>query len=248
MNESEKNEKVGEAIVGMIFIFIVLVFLIYKIGGNKTTVSNPDITQQNTLDQETKAQLEKQLSEDENKSLYNKYVKAIYDTQNSGGQQTANQSVDVLVSSYQNDLLAATEIPNPTVKINNLSDKFSTTEYTKNFELLFAQLKKLGGTEEGNIFALQINPDGSLIPLSQYDKETILRDSINYELFANQIQNLPTPSTYEAKANALAGAAKNISYILKKMSSEDDEKIYSMWISKYAENMSAIIKIRYAIQ
>jgi hypothetical protein len=245
MNESDKKEKLSEAFVGLFFIFAILIFLLFKFGKGTGEVRNNDFLNEQNLQDQSKQDMIDQLSEDQNKDLYKKYIKQIYDAQNGSG--TA-QSVDQIVNNYQVDLQQSVTLPDLNLELKDTSNSYTQKQYSQDFEKIFTELKKLGGTEEGKILSAQIQSDNTLLTLSDFDKQTILRDAVNYDIFADKVLNLQTPAKLQTKAITVAQASKNISTILKKLSNEQDPKVYSLWISKYLENLGAIIAIRYAIQ
>lgn len=241
MNESRNGASAAEAVFGIFFIFTLLVVLLFKFGGNKDVVTNPETTKNNIS-------LEENFPEPENMTIYDKYVKQIYDTQFATTSEKTSESIDSIISDYERELLAKTEIPVQEIVIKNVSDKFNPKYYAQNFELIFEDLRLRGGTSEGDILLAQIGENNSILELSEYDKEKISRIAQEYEIFADKISNLGTPSSVYNKALEIAVSAKKISFILKKMLEEKDERVYTLWISKYAENMSVIITDRYALQ
>lgn len=245
MNETEKRGTVVEAIVGIIFLFAVIIFFIYKVGGNKDTITNSQINNSTTTAPTDKEILLNQLNSSSSENLtYNKYLKQLYDLQTG---VATNTGVSEIVQNYQNELEQKVTIPNQTVQLNNISNTFNKQIYKQNFELLFANFKAKGGTSESTIFLNQIVDNDTLLPLSDYDKQTLLRLSVDYQNFADEVSKLPTPTIYLKLGTEIATKAMNISYILKQMQNEPDKKIYILWINKYSQNMNAIITDRYAI-
>lgn len=249
MNEAENRGTAGEAIFGIFFIFIVLIFLLYRFGTNKETVANENIPKDGVTKEEFLSKLNDPTSESE---IYNRYIKQIYETQtgktDDGEVVNTEVAVDKIVEEYQKELQQKVALPTQTVNIKIVSDVYPTTSYRNDFEKIFEELKKAGGTTESQIFAAQITGPDTLLPLSDYDRETILRTATEYEIFVDKLVTLTTPRTQLKKVNELAIAALNVSYILRKLVEENDQKIYSLWITKYAENMSVIITNRYGLQ
>lgn len=242
MNESENKGGVGEAVFGLIIIFSLFIFLLFRFGSNKDTV-----TTETNVDEQSKEQfLDKINTTDPNTDIYTKYIKQIYDTQNATG-TAKSEEVDKIVSSYTKELLDKVVIPEQSIALKNVSDKFNPKIYGDNFEIIFENFKSKGGTSEGEILNAQIIDKGDILELSPYDKESLLRIADEYQTLAEKIQNLSTPTYSQKLAEEIAKSALNISYILRQMATEDDKKVYSLWISKYAENMFAIIADRYAL-
>lgn len=245
MNEMENRGTAGEAIVGIILLFVIIVLLLYKFGGNNNSVnsvvSSDDASKQAFLNEINSSSTDNE--------IYNKYIKQIYELQSSTGNSIEIQNqVGEIASSYQSELEQKVALPPQTVFLKNVSDKFTKNNYANNFELIYQDFKKKDGTNEGNILTAQIGTDGTVLPLSDYDKESLLRIAVEYEIFSEKIQNLSTPKSTEKIATEVAVSALNINYILNKIVVENDKNIYPLWISKYAENMSVIIADRYAIQ
>lgn len=245
MNESANKGTVAEAIFGITLLFLLLIFLLYKFGTNKGTVTSPE--QNKTVDAKTELLNQFNSPETEN-DLYKKYAKEVYDAQSEGkGSIETQNKVEQIVLSYQKDLENETLLPQQNVLLKNISDKFTKKNYEDNFEIIISDFKKNGGTTEAPILSSQITPEGNLLVLSEDDKENILRIAGQYEVFANKIQNLSTPTSLEKIGKEIAISSLNVAYILKKLANEEDKNIYTLWISKYAENMSVIITDRYAI-
>lgn len=245
MNESFKKENVAEAIFGVFFIFLILGIFLYKFGTNKDAVTNPE----REVDSQAKTALEDQFNNPENENdLYKKYVKEIYDIKSQGNENIETQNkIEQIVSSYQKDLENQTFLPPQNVFLRNVSTNFTDKNYADNFEIIFNNFKTRGGTSESSILSAQISPDGNLLVLSQDDKETISRLADEYESFSEKVQNLSTPTNREKIGKEIAISALNVAYILRKLATEEDKNIYTLWISKYAENMSVIITDRYAL-
>lgn len=243
MNESENRGTAGEAIFGIVLLFILLIFLLYKFGNNKEIIAADKIIDESKL---SKADfLQKLDDENSDTGLYNKYLKQIYLEQK---QSSSTDKTDVIVENYKNELDTRVIIPKVVINLNNLSKTSSKLEkdtYILAYENLFQELKKQGGTSENKIFQAQISTEEKLLPLSGYDVESLLRISTEYDIFADKISNLQTPLIYEKKAIETVRSSKNISYIIKQMSTENDKEIYRLWISKYAENLFDIISERY---
>lgn len=245
MNEMENRGTAGEAIVGIILLFVIIVLLLYKFGGNNNSVNSAVSSD----DASKQAFLNEINSSSTDNEIYNKYIKQIYELQSSTGNSIEVQNqVGEIASSYQSELEQKVALPPQTVYLKNVSDKFTKNNYANNFELIYQDFKKKDGTNEGNILTAQIGTDGTVLPLSEYDKESLLRIAVEYEIFSEKIQNLSTPKSTEKIATEIAVSALNISYILNKIVVENDKTIYPLWISKYVENMSVIIADRYAIQ
>ena len=119
------------------------------------------------------------------------------------------------------------------------------SNYLNDFEKLFTEFKNKAGFSEGKIFAAQISGN-KILNLSDYDRETLLRLATEYELLSEQVLNLNVPKVYENKSLEAAKSTLNISYILKKMVDETDEKVYPMWIGQYTRVIFDIIANRYA--
>ena len=245
MNESANKGNAAEAIIGIVFICILLGVFIYKFGTDKDTVIN----QVEEKIEDPKAELQSEFSSSETENdLYKKYVKEIYEAKSQGEDSIETQNkVEQIISNYKVDLETKTSIPPQTVSIKNVSNKFTNKNYNDNFEIIFKNFKERGGSTENAILSAQITSDGELLVLSQDDRETLLRIANEYETFAEKVQNLSTPIGREKLAKEIATSALNVSYILRKLSDEQDKNIYTLWISKYAENMSVIITDRYAL-
>jgi len=241
----ENRGTAGEAIVGIILLFVIIILLLYKFGSNNNSVGSTVSTD----DSSKQAFLNEINSSSTDNEIYNKYIKQIYELQSSTGNSIEVQNqVGEIANSYQSELEQKVALPPQTVFLKNVSDKFTKNNYANNFELIYQDFKKKDGTTENNILMAQINPDGTILPLSDYDKESLLRIAVEYEILSEKIQNLSTPKSTEKIANEVAVSALNISYILNKIVVENDKNIYPLWISKYVENMSVIIADRYAIQ
>lgn len=236
MNETEYKGSVVEAVMVLLFVFVVLGFFLYKFGTNQNTVENQDISANNS------GQNNIFQDQDSEASLYNKYVKQIYDAQASG-----TSDISPIIDNYHSELISKTAIPDQNFSLLNLSGTITRQAYAIQFENLFGELKQHDGGSESKIIQAQITDNNTLLPLSDYDKEALGRIADSYETFAKKLQNLQTPIIYQKGVSAVGRNSLNIAYILRQMQNENDQKIYTLWISKYMENMSAIITLRYAI-
>lgn len=252
-NNKRINATAREAITGILFIFLILILFLYQFGTNKKTISNLELTEDA---QGSKENFLNQLEEENGENdTFNKYLKQIYELQSSStlhneshNSSENNREIESIINEYQKELQEKIRIPTQSFQLQNISDTYSPKIYRDNFEILYAELKSNKENSESKIFSSQIIDDGTLLPLAEFDKETILRIASDYEIFADKLSLLPTPKSLEKRMTELGTSALNVSFILRKMVAEDDSKIYSLWISKYAENMSVIITIRYALQ
>jgi hypothetical protein len=73
-----------------------------------------------------------------------------------------------------------------------------------------------------------------------------LRIATEYDLWAEEILQLETPSMFEKKSLETVRNILNTSYILRKLVEEEDSQIYLMWIGKYMQIVFDIIALRYA--
>lgn len=243
MNENENNlrrQTVAEAVIGVIFIFLLLVFLLYKFGSNKENVTNTDIENQPVSQEELVQSLDDTGGQNE---IYFKYIKKIYDAQQTSGE---NADVDGIVLDYQKELEGKVQLPEQNVVIQKVSPTYNKTKYNNEYEIAFSNLKKAGGTSESQIFESQIVDKDTLLPLSDYDKETVLRIATEYEKFANIISSLETPKVYEKRGVGTTKDALNVAYILRQMVNTEDKQIYTLWINQYSIVMFDIIANRYA--
>lgn len=244
MDESQKRGTIGEAVFGLIVIFSVVIFLLYKFGHDTGSVANESATTTETVADATATLQGEFTNQNAESELYNKYLQQIYQAQTASNTDT---SVDTIVQNYQTELNQNTTVPTQTVNLADVSATYDKKTYSQNFENLFQNLKANGGTGETEIINSQIVDKDTLIPLSDYDKENFVRTAKAYEQFANSLEQLKTPKIYSAKSIAIATGALNIAYILRQMAQENDQKIYAVWISKYTQNMFAIITLRYAL-
>jgi len=242
-NINLQNKTAGEAVVVVFFVFLILIFLVYKFGSNNQTVENTNpVTEENP--QISKEDFEKSLTDTGGQNeIYFKYIKKIYDEQSING-KSAN--VDIIVSDYKNELEQSVAVPEQTVTLTNVSNTYSKTKYNSDYENAFAALQKARNPSEATIFTAQIADANTLIPLSNYDKETIQRIATEFELFAEKITNLNTPTIYKKRGEGVVKNSLAVAYILRQMVTVNDTKIYSLWISKYSAAMFDIIANRYA--
>lgn len=125
----------------------------------------------------------------------------------------------------------------------------TTTEnlYKKQFAEVFSKATSSGMGLELVYFISQVNPDGGqMLPLSPQDTESVYRIATEYEIFAENIQKLATPHSFEVVGEITAGKAREIAFYLRKMMEEKDPFIYSVYFTKYTDAMSYIIKINKA--
>jgi hypothetical protein len=232
MNESGKKLTALEATVGIIMILALFVIWLFNYGGSKGEITLP----KENINPLT---LKNEIQGEQNSPIFNNFVEKIFES------KVKNQSISTeeLGKELQTELLKNIEIPEFTVTLSNIGN-YSANKYLKDSDSLYAELKSNGGTDEAKIFADQI-VDDKIMPLAQIDKETLLRIASIYEVYAEKMSQIPTPSFYEKKATNLIKDALKVSYILKKIVVEQDEKIYPLWISKYSEIQFDIIANRY---
>lgn len=242
-NTNSQNKTAGEAVVVVFFVFLILIFLVYKFGSNNQSVESTKVGNGDSS-QISKEEFENSLSDTGGQNeIYFKYIKKIYDEQSTNGE---GANLDVIVSDYKNELEQSVAVPEQTVTLANVSATFSKTKYNSDYELAFSELQKGRNPTEATIFAAQIADANTLIPLSNYDKETIQRIATEFELYAEKIKNLNTPTVYKKRGEETVKNALKVSYILRQMVNINDTKIYSLWISKYSAVMFDIIANRYA--
>lgn len=236
MNESENTKSVLPGLVVLFFIFIFLIYLLYKFGSSNQSVVNPELSGDNspvTLDQA--------LTDEEGENeIYFKYIRKIYEGQSAGA------DVNGILNDYKNELESKVTLPVQDVNLVSVSNIFNKKEYLILYENAYIDLQKSGGGSESLIFSQQIVDKDTLIPLSDYDKETILRVAVEYEKFAEVISNLNTPTSYEKKAVDTIKNARNVAYVLRQIVKTNDKQVYSLWTTKYSSLMFDIIANRYA--
>jgi predicted metal-dependent hydrolase len=245
MDETKNKGSAGEAVFAVLLFFVILIVLLYKFGTGKDSVINPDTNEAN------KENFLNQLDATGTESdLYNKYIKQVYETQSEASITTSDkrQQIDQIVTNYQKELEEKTSLPPQTIVLKNVSNKFSERNYANNFEIMFSQFKQKGGTSESALLVAQTANGNEILTLSEYDKENLLRIADQYQDFANKVSNLSTPESLEKKAHEIAVSSLNVAYILRQMANENDKQVYTLWISKYAQNMFVIITDRYALQ
>jgi hypothetical protein len=143
------------------------------------------------------------------------------------------------------ELTQRTKLPEQIVFLNKETVGNSFAEkalYLNKFEEYMVEAKKKGVFSESLIFSAQAE---NFLPLSDYDKATILRNATEYEIWANKILDLETPRVYENKSLAAAEDIFNAAYILRKIVEENDRQIYVLWIGKYVETIFDILATRY---
>jgi hypothetical protein len=239
MNESENQKSILPGLIVLFFIFIFLIYLLYKFGSSNQSVVNPNLSEDNspvTLDQALTD------SEGENE-IYFKYIRKIYEQQSSPDGSGVNEILD----EYKNELESKVALPDQEAILSNVSSFYDKNQYLEDYEGAYSSLQKAGGGSESKIFSSQIVDEKTLLPLSDYDKETLLRIAVEYDKFAETISNLNTPKVYEKKAMGTIKGSRNLSYLLRQIVSVNDKEVYSLWISKYSTVMFDIIANRYAI-
>ncbi len=264
MDESRNNltGRSGEAMVVLFFVFAMLIFLLYKFGSNSNSVVNSEVFQnQNQESNLTREEIFEQIKAENDSEVFAKYlekIKSLKDNASDGEIDGVQDLTGNIGEEYKKELENKVLLPQQIVKIKGeiLENTYANrANYLNNFEKLFADFKSGGGFSESKIFAAQITPTPALpqgeggvriLELSGYDRETLLRLATEYELWSEQILNLNVPKVYENKSLEAAKSTLNISYILKKMVDETDEKVYPMWIGQYTRVIFDIIANRYA--
>jgi hypothetical protein len=233
----------GQAVVVLVFLFCLAIFLVFKFGKNTTSVVNQEAIKNNTENQFgnlSKEEILEKLKAESNSEIYNKYLDKIKD---GFSQEVSTQ--------YQTELEQKTALPEQIIFLTKPTIGNSYSEkaiYLNTFEALFASMRKRGVFSESAIFASQAGATTSpsvILPLSDYDKETLLRIATEYENWAQQILNLETPVVYEKKSLNFANDLLNAGYIIKKVVEEKDDQLYVMWIAKYTQTIFDILANRY---
>lgn len=122
----------------------------------------------------------------------------------------------------------------------------TTTEetYKKLFADAFGKATSSGLGLELVYFISQISPDdGKILPLSPQDIESIYRVATEYEIFADNIQKLPTPPGLSVVGEITSEKSRETAFYLRKMMEEKDPFIYSIYFAKYSAATSYILKI-----
>lgn len=127
----------------------------------------------------------------------------------------------------------------------DVADNYTEAQYKLDFARLFGKATSSGMGLELVYFLAQINPQtGALMPFAPQDVESIYRTATEYELFADSVQKLKTPTSLEVVGQVTTGKAREVAFYLKKMMEEQDPLVYSMMFNKYVDASSYIIKTR----
>lgn len=128
----------------------------------------------------------------------------------------------------------------PFMITNNISEE----DYKKQFGAAFAKATSSGMGLEIVYFISQMSQDGSeILPLSPSDTESIYRVATEYEIFADDVQKIPTPPNLTEVGEVSSGKAREVAFYLRKMMEEKDPFVYSAFFTKYIEATSFILKI-----
>jgi hypothetical protein len=243
MYPQKNSESVSQAFFVITFLFLVIIFLLFRFGGTSDRVVNENLARENT--ESSKISVKDFLNQNESEDLYTKYLKEIYEKM--GNSSSENLDIEKVVENYSQELSLKTLVPQADFLLTNISTENDLVSYRKSFEKTFQDLRIASGTSESVIFASQIQQNGEVLPLSDYDKESLLRLATEYKLFSDKLAKLETPISLTKNVERVGRASLNVSFILKKIVMENDKNIYPLWISKYSENMFVIIEERYAI-
>lgn len=243
MNQSETKTNLVEGVVVVGIVFVILAFAIFKYGGADKVVTNPDLKDTEEYSKQLNDVLNSGSVEGSENELYNKYVKKIYEAQKSG---TGSDSVDTILEEYKNELESKVYLPPQQARLKYVGTAFDQKTYLSQYETLYVDMQKKGGNSESRIFASQIVDNETLLPLSDYDKQTLERIAVEYENFALNVESLKTPKVYEQKSVATVENARSVSYLIRQLINTNDKQLYTLWINKYSTLMFDIIANRYA--
>jgi hypothetical protein len=237
MDESRGKQGVFKAWVVLGTVFLVLIFILFKYGKDKTTVYNQQI---NTTENISREQVIEELKNEQDSELWGKYIDKIFS-------ESKQPSTD-LSAEFQEELENKVLLPEEAIFIsgNIVGDGYNQrVKYLNDFENLFVSFGKKGVFSEAKLFAAQAGGSGVVLELSDYDKETILRIATEYELWAKEILSLDTPAKYENRSLRAAQDILQVAYILRKIVVEEDDQVYVMWIGKYTQKVFDILASRY---
>ncbi len=236
MNES-REYSILEIFLVLLVVFGLFIYLVFYKSTNTQNIVNSNAENgQVQNDVNTPGENTSIAANKDNLSIYEMYI--------AKKKEMAGSSDQEIISSVQTDLNQKISVPlqaTPTIQIGNFDKKI----YNQQFEKIFQEEKKLGLSSESSIFKLQYQDQNLFIPLSDYDRDTLLRSTNIYTEFANRIEALETPTIYKIKGEETVKAARNIVYILNKLRGETDATIYKLWLEKYLQQLSVIIAARY---
>lgn len=126
----------------------------------------------------------------------------------------------------------------------DISDSYTEAQYKLDFAKLFGKATSSGMGLELVYFLAQIDPQtGALMPFAPQDVESIYRTATEYELFADSVQKLKTPTSLEVVGEVTTGKAREAAFYLKKMMEEQDPLVYSAMFERYTEATGYILKL-----
>lgn len=248
MDSSKQNTNNHiQAIIVLFILFAVAIFLLFTFGRNSDNVINNNVVANSDNINLTAEQMFEQMKSESNSEIYNKYLEKIQEAKknNTNVQDLTGNISEEFKNELQNQVLLPEQVVS--IKGKMVDNSFSQrAKYLNEFEDLFVKYSSKKVFEENKILQAQIGENNSILELSDYDRETLLRIATEYELWAQEILNLDTPSNYERKSLEAAKNALNISYVLRKIVVEKDVKVYPLWIAKYIEVIFDILANRHA--
>jgi hypothetical protein len=247
MDETGKMTSGTGAIMMIFFFFFLSLFLLNKYGKSTQRVEVENNVGQNFNLKQTREEVLRQMKMESRSEIYGKYLDLL-------DRNSSTSTTEAISNDFKSELETTTLLPEQVVFLKNrvVGNSYNEKEkYLNDFENTFIKARKKGVFSESTIFATQAGPKDStdrstILPLSPYDKGTVLRIATEYDLWAEEILQLETPSMFEKKSLETVRNILNTSYILRKLVEEEDSQIYLMWIGKYMQIVFDIIALRYA--
>jgi hypothetical protein len=230
MNRKNKGEEVSGALLGIVLVFLIIAFILFKLFKQDEIVENKNI-QINTENKEKE--------EFEYKSqVYKEYLEKLENIKKESG--ASIDAENKLAQEMTEKVLKATTFEKSNLEVKYSSFDYSKTKYQENINKILSEAKKKGMGEEMKIFILQaqssqLDTENKSLELSDSDKEYLIYIAKAYEYFGSHIEVLQTPTEYLNVGNSLLNKSFDVATILKKMATEEDPLINAIWFARYAD-------------
>ena len=233
MQKSEQKLQIIEGVAGVGFLILVLAFIIFF----KSDTSKEITVNKNLLGEGRAAEISGSPYDSQLLTNHLDLMGKLGDGEED--QKAKSELTEILIKSLDEK----TKVPNFNSRPIFVSETFDKNSYQKEFFKTFNEATTAGMGLELYYFVSQISPEsGEILELSPYDKESLQRIATEYEIFAEKIQKIETPTDYMKAGEVTTQKAYEISYILRNLLEEKDSLIYSKWFEKYGEASRYIFK------
>ena len=123
MEESGRKQTMGEAVGTIFFLFLLLIFLIYKFAYNKNVIVNESAQQKPVV--QSREEILSNIKSESGSDLYTSYIDKVLDSK----KNSSALDTQVLSDNFKSDLQGKIVVPETAIDLANISEKYSRVDY-----------------------------------------------------------------------------------------------------------------------